>query len=174
MPGLESHSGLTLLAVYVAGRLYKINEAAGDAIPIRVWILVFLLSGGLCTVGLGWFAGNNSPVAVIFALSSFHLAKRMKIPRFIGVCAAWLAPSMFSVYVFHANDLVYARLQSVAMRLVGAGFPVPFALSAVAVAAFAACIACDLPRRCFIHIAGRIGGLFSNRRFINGDIGADA
>ena len=147
MAGLAPKSGFTLLGVYVIGRLYRLHEGRFDALPLSVYVLAFLVLGGLCTLGLGWLGTYNSPFAVLFALSAFHLFKRrVVLPRVVGRMVVWLSPSVFAVYVLHANECAYKVLAQL-VDLLRTAMPTWASLVLTAALAFAVCLVIDLLRR---------------------------
>ena len=112
MTGLTAKSGLTLLGVYIAGRLYRKNETWFDTIPLWCWFVGLVCLSGICTFGMGWFGNYNSPFAALFALSFLHLFKKIRCPNWLCRGLSLLSASVFSVYIFHANELSYVGMRS--------------------------------------------------------------
>ena len=110
----------TMLFVYVTGRYLRTRTWI---VNIQTWSLacaiLFLLS-----VVQGWgavsaytsanslvhaiFTGSrdyNSPMVLTLAPAFFLLFLRIKIPALIGKVCAYIAPSMFSVYLLHEGTM---------------------------------------------------------------------
>lgn len=147
MAGLTPKSGFTLLGVYVIGRLYRLHEDRFDALPMYVYVLAFLMLGCLCTLGMGWLGAYNFPIAVLFALSAFHVVKRwIVLPRFVERMVVWLSPSVFAIYVLHANDYSY-RIMAHMVEALRSFVPMGMAFALVAILVFCICLMIDLIRR---------------------------
>lgn len=101
--GLGSFTFLTLLGVYVVGRLCRKWEL-DQRIPL--WLFIVLWGGGtvLCICGFGWYA---SPFTVIGAVGLFFTVLKIRWPRFVGISAVFLGPSVFSIYLLHEGPEGY-------------------------------------------------------------------
>lgn len=149
MPELTGKSGLTLIGIYIVARFYRLNEKRFDAVQSRWYCLVLLPLLALCLFGQGWFGNYNSPVALLLALCVFHLVKKMRLPSVVGRLMVFLAPSIFSVYILHANQRAYGWMNVLIQQI-----PLPQALSFVLVALFVFVLCClvDLPRRAVVGL----------------------
>ena len=147
MPGLTAKSGLTLLGVYIVGRLYRVNETCFDAVPLWCWMLGLFCLGAICTAGMGWFGTYNSPFAVLFALSFLHLFKKVRCPNWLGVILSWISASVFPVYILHANELSFEGMRCIIKNLYTHGVPLGLSMVLTIIIVYVSSIAFDLPRR---------------------------
>jgi len=74
-----------------------------------------LMFGVAVAMGLGWFAWYNSPFTVMLALSVFHLMKRMKLNERMSAVVSAVSPSIFPIYILHANSQAYAAMKELAV-----------------------------------------------------------
>jgi surface polysaccharide O-acyltransferase-like enzyme len=151
MPGLTAKSGLTLLGVYIVGRLYRVNETCFDAVPLWCWILGLFCLGAICTVGMGWFGTYNSPFAVLFALSFLHLFKKIQCPNWLSAILSWISASVFPVYILHANELSFEGMRCIIKNLYINGLPLSLSMILTLFIVYVSSIALDLPRRALLR-----------------------
>lgn len=165
IPGFGGMTLNTLMYVYVIGRFLR-REPHLLNIGWRGWLVAFLLLEGL-NIAFAILSGltkedgcinllfsrwrvNDSPLAIAMAVAFIMFFLRLKIDGIVGRVAAYLAPSMFSVYLLHCGtnfDLTRVWIGR-CMFLAGDGICVDVvAVMLVAVATFAICIAIDLTRR---------------------------
>lgn len=156
MPGLCPKSGLTLLGVYVIGRLYRVYEWRFDQISIVWYIISAVFLGVVCTFGMGWFGTYNSPFAVAFGLVGFHVIKKIRFPRWMCLTSIWLSPTIFSVYLFHANEFGYMHVNGILGMLTSQSVPLAMAFVMVIVWVFLLSVVLDLPRRFLMSIMNRV------------------
>ena len=97
--GLTAYSGITLLGVYVVVRVVR-AQGLLERISQRTWLLVAAAMLVITTAGLYKY---NSPFSLVQALAWFALVKSVRIPRWVSGAAAFLAPSMFAVYMYHSS-----------------------------------------------------------------------
>lgn len=149
MPEFTGKSGLTLIGIYIVARFYRLNEKRFDAVQSRWYCLVLLPLLALCSFGQGWFGNYNSPVALLLALCVFHLVKQIRLPNVVGQLMVFLSPSIFSVYILHANQRAYDWMNVLIQKI-----PLPEALTFVFVAliVFVLCCLIDLPRRAVVGL----------------------
>ena len=156
--GFGSYTFLMMIGVYVVARLCRILEVERS---LRLWTvgLIFVASGVLVSVGGGHYA---SPFATIFAGSLFFLFKRLEgwLTK-VGRIWTWCAPSMFAVYLLHAEKEGMEFIKACEQFFVdswGLSVPVFFLLTAGLM--FAGGIAIDM---CIRRLAE-----FGGKRIING------
>lgn len=149
MPEFDAKSGVTLIGIYCAARIYRLNEGRFDSVRSYWYGLAILPLLALCTFGQGWFGNYNSPVALLFVLCVFHLVKQIRLPNVMRRLMIFLAPSIFSVYILHANQRAYGWMNGLVQQV-----PLPQALSFVLVALFVFVLCClvDLPRRAVVGL----------------------
>lgn len=167
----------TMLFVYVTARYLRTRNWI-DKIPTWFFAcaIVFLLS-----VVQGWgtisaytpvnslvhtiFTGTrdyNSPMVLALAPAFFLLFLRMKIPAVIGNVCAYIAPSMFSVYLLHEGTLssVSRVLYNRYGFMLGTAGPIVQVVEifATALLIFLVTTLCDIVRRVAMNCVKRWGG----------------
>ena len=142
-PGLTAYSGFTLVGIYVAARMMRLLE-------VESVIKTSLAVGGL-VVSLGIaslrFGGYNSLVSLAIATSAFVCFKQMPISDRIGRLFIFLGPSMFSVFMLHANQWIHGSAKGWVESLSGLGLPTFVAMLILAMIYFSFGVLLDLPRR---------------------------
>lgn len=144
--GVANYSGLMMVGVYVAGRLSRFcrwDEIFGT----RFLLICFLSALGMTSLGCG-FETYSSPFALVSSASLFLLVKRFPVAQLVGQKLLWLAPSLFSVYLLHAQKEIGFRIvQLFKRKLVDCGCS-DFAVMLLAAAVlFTVCLLLDMPRR---------------------------
>lgn len=147
-PGLDAYGGITLTAIYAAARVcrrIKIDE------HVKTWCLIAALPILWIATGIG-LGDYNSPFAFALAAVCFLLFMRLQIPSKIGNFVVWLAPSMFSVYLIHTNEIGAKFISAITERLLGAGAISAIVLTSIVV--FVLALLLDAPRRllCAIYM----------------------
>lgn len=142
--GLDAYGGITLTAIYAAAKVCR-QIKVDERMKTR-WLIVALPIMWTATeIGLGDY---NSPFAFALAAVCFLLFMRLRIPSKLGALVAWLAPSMFSVYLIHTNE-VGGRFIARMERWLTGTFNMPPFLVCIIVASvvFVLAVGLDLPRR---------------------------
>ena len=153
-PGLSSFTGLTLFAVYLIGRLYRVFDL-GRSIN-TLWLVSSLpLLFSIQIIGYGWFGHYASPFSLLMALVIFELFRRSRVANTIGRLAIIIAPSMFSVYMFHGHSLGFRALKDLIYSLTAMGFPLFIGCVLAAIVVFFVSVFLDVPRRFFVHMRGK-------------------
>ncbi|MGN0834042.1 MAG: hypothetical protein ACI4RD_10415 [Kiritimatiellia bacterium] len=138
--GLGELSGVVLLAVYALGRLVF---ACHFAIRTRQLFLIVILAGAVV------FAGSRhifSPFVFAFAYALFEFVRRIKLPRVVARMATLVAPSVFSVYVIHAQfTKPFSRWETYLAEMFSLS-PLVICLC-VTLLTFVGCVVLDVPRR---------------------------
>lgn len=142
-PGLESYSGMSLLATYAFARIYRVCDCEHKWKKVNV-LLAFVLLLVLSSLGLCEY---DSPVATGLACCGFYFVSKLELSRNLCRIVSVLAPSMFSVYAISVcggwgviEKCVFAFEKcSLIFSSVVAGFAV-----------FAFSVALDLPRRILV------------------------
>jgi len=144
--GFGGYTLLTFVGVYLAARTSR-YYCFEKLIPVRaLWVLA-ALSGIACWIGMGHY---HSPFALLLAGSMFFLFKRMKLGPMLSRMSIGLAPSMFSVYLIHTNDVGFSLLRNAESFLFAEnGWPYYLVCCLLAVVVFAAGVLLDMPRRVF-------------------------
>ena len=168
--GFSPFGVLTFFAVYLVARVNRMYED-----KIETWWLVVAatVSGAMCWIG---FYHYNSPSALVFAGSMFYLFKRLPLsePRNTQEMKFWVfrvfrgfvvavSPSMFSVYLLHANAYGLEMLRKVENHLVASGLNYYVMACVVAIGIFGMCVVLDSPRR-MIELACRVRLAVSGER----------
>lgn len=147
--GLTAYSFLTLLGVYVVARFVRrlhesdvrFREFAANGKMLLPIIGICLV---LAAVGFGDY---NSPFALMLAGGVLLLVNDCRISDRIGKACAWLAPSMFSVYLMHSHGHGWGCLRMIQDGLIDKGVPTGIAYLLTALTVFSVCTVADLPRR---------------------------
>lgn len=145
--GLDAYGGITLTAIYAAARLcrrLKFDERMKTRWLIGLLLILWIATG----IGLGDY---NSPFAFALAAACFLLFNRLNISAKIGKVVVWLAPSMFSVYLIHTNEVGSKFISTMTEKLLGLG--VISAITITAIAVFTIALLLDAPRRmlCIVY-----------------------
>lgn len=104
----------------------------------------------MCWMG---FKHYNSPFSLMFAGSVFFLFKWLPDSKLIGRISIWLAPSIFSVFLIHANTYgsdCFIRFER--FLITDLGWNYYLACFTVAVSIFGICIFLDMPRRLVVRL----------------------
>lgn len=143
--GLGSYTGLTLLCVYVVGRLCR--RLGAKRAPVK-WLFVALVPLLVLTaVGLGEYA---SPFATGLAMVTFLLFRHTTVPTSLSRVVVYLGPSMFAVYLLHTNSVGISFLIDIQRALLDTGYvPLYLAFVLSALAIFVASVVIDMLRRAF-------------------------
>ena len=147
-PGLDAYGGITLTAIYAAARVcrrIKIDE------HVRTWCLIAALPILWIATGIG-LGDYNSPFAFALAAVCFLLFTRLQISSKIGNFVVWLAPSMFSVYLIHTNEIGAKFIGKMTERLSELGVIPSIAITSIFI--FIGALLVDAPRRllCAIYM----------------------
>lgn len=142
-PGLGNYTGLTLLCVYVFGGLCR--RLGVERISLKVLLIILLPLLLLTAIGMGDYA---SPFATLLATTTFLLFKRMNLSAWGSRVVFALAPSMFSVYLLHTNQVgISFMLRVQEILLAGGWVPLYLAFSLSALVIFVVAVLVDLFRR---------------------------
>lgn len=162
--GISSFSGLTLAAVYAVGRIYRIRELSQRikfwwvllAVPVLAFINCFGLPHSRTGEWVsGWFGNYASPFSVLLAVCGFYLFSRITLAGWIGKTIAFVAASMFPVYVIHQHPLFWNWLLDKASIAKDNGGGM-MALVAIAVTMFIGCVLFDFIRRFILYVLKRV------------------
>lgn len=135
--GLEELSGVMLFAVYAIARVvFKTARPIG----VRWVVCIVIVSGIFVYMG---FRHVFSPIAFVFAYGLFELVRRIKLPQKIAWLVCLISPSVFSIYVIHAQFTV---LFAEAEKTLQGGGPLMICFL-VTVITFIGCFLLDIPRR---------------------------
>ena len=156
--GLSAYSFLTLLGVYVFGRVARREHDLASPLWKKVTSLRLMLP--LCAVSLacaGIGLGDyNSPFAFCLAGCACVLFSRVKLPCALAKTCCFLGSSMFSVYLMHSHGRAWGYLKIVQDYLLGKGFPLVVAYLMTALIVFSLCVVADLPRRGVAAICNKL------------------
>ena len=140
--GLTNYSGLTLLGVYIIGRLYK-KMGLDERLRV-VWVafaaVVFMV---LCALDLNEY---NSPTSALLAGCGFFLFSRIKINSIISKVVFIIAPSIFAVYLLHQPGCLFSQ-DSFVRDCVVKGWNVYWTYFVCGLIVFTGCLVVDIPRR---------------------------
>ena len=145
--GFESHTWVTLLAVYVAARLCRIYEI-DKRLPQKWCIIAILLMAALNNFHYGVFGGYNSLIALVMVVCAFCLVKSIKVEsKFCERVCSFVGPSIFAIYLIHQSPLGRDLINT--LGAYRADIPIPQCIQAFifGLLVFCASFIFDLPRR---------------------------
>ena len=152
--GLEAFSGVTLFAVYLVGRLYRLFDWESRfkmKYVLPATILCGVMSACVIPPTSGWggaLARYNSPFLLGLSLGLFWLFRRalagMKLPATV---LAILTPSVLSVYLIHCNSYGNQAFAFAERMFANAGLPLYAIFFVLATLTFVAGFVLDVPRR---------------------------
>ena len=108
-PSLEEHtlayfaspcSYVTMASVYCVARIIKLHNLY-QRVSVKLMGVLFVLSCVLAALSFD-LSQYNSPIALLFAITSFYIVQKIPLSRGVQRTALFLAPFMFSVYLFHS------------------------------------------------------------------------
>ena len=169
--GLEPFGGITLFAVYLIGRLYRLQD--WDAKLRLRWVISLTVFCGLAVASIipptnGWagvLARYNSPFLLGLALGLFWLLRRLPVlsmPWLVKILQV-LTPSVFSIYLIHCNDYGLAALVGLEKALSTHGITGYVMFVALAAAAFVGGLVLDLPRRGVVSLVWRLNCILMSK-----------
>ena len=142
-PGLGSLTGLSLLAVYVVARLCRRFDV-GRFFTWRRAILALIPLSMMAAVGM---SNYSSPIPTAIACICFYGFSRLRWPRWMGRVAIVSGPSIFAVYLLHANGIGVDGIRLAHRWMAALGCPVDVAYWVLTVTLFVGCLILDIPRR---------------------------
>lgn len=170
-PGWSGNSTLTLIFVYITGRVVahsswahtmKFKTALAIFVCLTVtnvcWSLMANLSHGNEFLS-DFFVGtrcNNAPLTIALALSVFLLFRSFKVPDFLGCLASKISPSLMSIYLLHLGafpevskkifyDYAFLPAESASGKFAS------FVLAAILV--YSSCLCIDIVRRFLVWLS---------------------
>lgn len=145
--GVEPYSGIMMMGVYVVGRLFRRNEIH-KRFNRKQTICLLLVSIVAVAMGLCSYC---SPFSLAIGVIVFFAFYKSRIAHYIGKRLAWMAPSIFSIYLLHAHESFGFRIISrFEDTLVAIGVPLVFVYVISAFVIFTAGLLLDIPRRLII------------------------
>lgn len=141
--GFGAYTPLTLIGIYVAGRLYRQFDL-GKRIPKSLAYVVFCV---LWVVGTLKLSQYNSPMAVVQAALGFRLFQGIKLSKRMEQLIVFIAPSTLAIFVGHANPWVLTKMcgwVDAVAPYVGGVYP---SFMIVGIAVYVCALTVDLPRR---------------------------
>ena len=163
--GISSFSGLTLAAVYAVGRVYRLYDFSQRiklkwvlaAMPILIFINCFGMTNFKSGEWVsGWFGNYASPFAVLLAVCTFYIFSLMPVKGGISKAIAFVAVSMFPVYVIHQHPLFWNWLLQMASEAKANGGGIVY-WALITFTMFAGCILFDLMRRLIVYAFKWVG-----------------
>ena len=146
--GLDAYGGITLSAIYAAARVCRLCEIE-NAIRLK-WVVAALPFLAFATgIGLNDY---NSPFAFAQAAAWFLLCIKAMPGKKVGGIFAFLAPSMFSVYLIHTNETGAKFIRWTIEWFDGFWGISAASVLATAIAVFVLGTALDMPRRIAIRM----------------------
>lgn len=150
--GLANYSGLTLLGVYILGRLYR-KLHLQERLNIRYVVFATVALAVLCALGLNEY---NSPTAALLAGCCFFLFNGIKLNGFVSEVVNLLAPSVFAIYLLHQPGRLFSHYSFV-KSWVDDGWNVYATYVIAGGIAFFGSVIVDIPRRLISKYAVIVG-----------------
>ena len=144
LPKAPSCSVLTLLGIYVVARLFRKHDVESKISTLQA-LVMFVACVALAMLRIGKF---NSVISLGITIGSFVLARRINMPGWLSAVVLGAGPSMFSVFLIHANKWVLSSMHGFVDKvsnICGAYTSVAFLI--VAIAIFSVSFVLDVPRR---------------------------
>ena len=146
--GFGSIGLVSMLGTYIAARVYRLAiEKRIDKPPILCAISAACLP--LIVIG---FYHHNSPFTIAFVACVFSLVKRGRVPSAGMRLFSFIVPSLFSVYLLHANAWGFGVMKRLLVFLADyISVPVYISYLLVALVMTFVCFCVDLLRRMFLY-----------------------
>ena len=145
--GMGASTGLTLIGIYAIARVCR---KSGVLEKFRISTpYILLLFGVVFGSGISGLNLFNSPMAIIMTVCIFTVVLRLPRKILLGRVWAFLAPSMFSVYLLHTNYLMFSHITSMVDSIVNFGVARFLAFFVLAICMFIGCTLADFGRRVF-------------------------
>ena len=151
--GLTGYSGLTLLGIYVLGRMYKLLGLQNRMRTLYVLPATVVLAV-LCALGLNEY---NSPTSALLAGCCFFLFFKIKMHGIAAEIVFMLAPSVFAIYLLHQPGRFFLQYNFV-NGVVEKGWNVYMAYFAAVAIMFWGSAILDIPRRIMAKCVVVAGG----------------
>ena len=152
-PGVGTQTFLTLIAIYTSAAIFR-NMKLEKYATRRNITIVLCITLPITAVGVAHY---DSIPALFQSAALFCLFKGFKLTDKFNRLLQWLGPSMFSVYLLHANCVGFFTLKAFNMRLIGGGIPLYCSYFAAAFSVFVLAIAIDSVRRICLFMMLAIG-----------------
>jgi len=139
--GVESYSACSLIGIYLAAKLVRAFN-----VDVRLTVRMRLMIACACCVAISCHLSTySSPFSFGLAMLGFLVFKDIKIGIRMSRLILCMSPSMFAVFLLHANPIVFGFMKSFIDRTGGA-----FIMTALVV--FFTTLALDVPRRLLLWI----------------------
>ena len=153
-PGLESFSALTLIGVYIVARLCRHYNIAAHFTLKSVTVVAAVV------IPLGAFRASiyNSPFCVVAAMCVFLIFTKIRIPSILARAGAFLAPSMFSVYLIHTSSFTTGHIVEWQRKIGCYVGNEGLSLCVLVLIIWVGGLLLDLPRRAFVNFFAKKHG----------------
>ena len=148
LPGFGAQTGLTLVGIYVAARMFHLLECEGR-ISTFIAICTIVLTAPLTAIRFGTY---DSPIALLVAVCLFVLAFRVGIisDRFVHI-VLFITPSLFSIYLLQVNGFAWKAFPWGIKRLTDIGVPTYLTFPLLTIGVFLLGLMIDLVRRGILY-----------------------
>lgn len=138
--GVTAYSGITLLGVYVAARVFRCFDLERKITTKRMFVAFPIL---FFLVGPCRFCEYSTPVALLLSACALVCFKRIHVSFALN----WLTPSLFAVYFYHTLKHGNRWLETALEGCLNIGMPLIAAYFIAGLVVFVGCVAFDVPRR---------------------------
>ena len=150
--GMESHSWVTLLGVYVAARLCRIYEVD----RLLSW-KTCLLGVTICSAITGFhyflLGGYNCIATIALAIFLFSLFRKLRIEgAFIAKVCSFVVPSLFAVYLLHQSPSGRMMVEQVGGLRENVQLPNVICGLVFGILVFVCSFIADMPRRWLVTL----------------------
>ena len=148
--GMESHSWVTLVGVYVAARLCRIYEV--DRFLSRITCIVgVVVCAAVAGFHYGILNGYNCVAVLAMTIFMFSFFRKLRIEgAFVAKFCTFVVPSLFAVYLLHQSP--FGRMVVAQVGGLRGNVPIPNALCGLmfAILVFVCSFIADMPRRLLV------------------------
>lgn len=145
--GFGALTFLSLVGVYAFARVHKVIHF--DSYLRRgMKIFILFICAAFMFVGFGHYC---SPFSVIFVMIVFSYINKLRIAKWCEKIVVLISPSVFAIYLLHANGFGYTIIRRLEDSLVASGVYIYGTYFLVSLVIFAGSLILDLPRRIVIH-----------------------
>ena len=146
--GFGALTFLTLLGIYAVARIYKVFNLE-RYLYNKAGLFILVICIILTAIGLGHYC---SPFSFMLVAVAFTFWRKVRLPNWAESCAKLISPSIFAVYLLHANGFGYHVIKSLENRTIDLGVSLYPTYFLVAIVIFICCIVLDIPRRLLVMI----------------------
>ena len=145
-PGLHNYSGFMFMGIYILASIWRqyVEPRKISTLKFVAMLLLLIVVSSFYPLCMGAY---SSPVSIGVAAIAFTLVRRVPCPAWVGRFCAFLAPSLFSVYLLHTHAFGFHRIAVYKNYLLELHVPYLVTCVLLGVGVFSVCVVVDLVRR---------------------------